>query len=470
MISIITKELVKKEVSSAETILNECFDMLLDFKHARGNLDEILKNFQPKLAECLYRLMQLYQALQRENKAVISLKSNYSKEEFKSIMESNDKLSKVVRATIELGKNLGDAYIWFFFRDNRTELNMHMQHQATGLYVGGVGGLGELEFIKKTCSIDGLYVLYHGITSVLRIGDFSLYDGKAGIVGVGELKTIQGEGDIVNVSACITLKDPFLKKSTFLEDTEVYDEKLKKLQENFSSLKRQLEKQHELIDGKNQKCIPTESQFYSYEPIDTLSINSPIAINEDKTLLLVACWRKHNNLFENLYCNEDECVFSDEFDKKFGQKLDEIIVPSSEFNVITEGGISPFFDSHIMPALWLPLKDDICRDLYFLNVVVRTFFNAVKLLQRFADDGFHVTRTDGLRGFEISLKTDGDHITLDNFDAVCYLITRCFMNTEDAYGYVLNSFKTFKEAKHKPGTTARFHIHLNNFGYNKEAR
>lgn len=94
----------------------------------------------------------------------------------------------------------------------------------------------------------------------------------------------------------------------------------------------------------------------------------------------------------------------------------------------------------------------------------------VFLLQRFADDGFHVTRTDGQRGFEISLKTDGDHITLDNFDAVCYLITRCFMNTEDAYGYVLNSFKTFKEAKHKPGTTARFHIHLNNFGYNKEAR
>ena len=44
------------------------------------------------------------------------------------------------------------------------------------------------------------------------------------------------------------------------------------------------------------------------------------------------------------------------------------------------------------------------------------------------------------------------------------------MNTEDAYGYVLNSFKTFKEAKHKPETTARFHIHLNNFGYNKEAR
>ena len=67
MTNIITKEFVEKQVSSAEATLNECFDMLLDFKHAWGNLDEILESFQPKLAECLYRLMQLYQALQREN-------------------------------------------------------------------------------------------------------------------------------------------------------------------------------------------------------------------------------------------------------------------------------------------------------------------------------------------------------------------------------------------------------------------
>ena len=43
------------------------------------------------------------------------------------------------------------------------------------------------------------------------------------------------------------------------------------------------------------------------------------------------------------------------------------------------------------------------------------------------------------------------------------------MNTDDAYGYVLNSFKAFKEAKYKPGTTARFHIHLKNFQINNKA-
>ena len=143
--------------------------------------------------------------------------------------------------------------------------------------------------------------------------------------------------------------------------------------------------------------------------------------------------------------------------------MDEIIVPSSEFNVIKEGGISPFFDSHIMPALWLPLSDSICRDLYFIKVEIKTIFNTAKLLQRFADDGFDVVRPDEQSDFEISMKADGEHITLDNFEAVCYLITRCFMNTDDAYGYVLNSFKAFKEAKYKPGTTARFHIHLKNF-------
>lgn len=149
MLKIITKEFVKEKISSAETTLDECFEMLLDFKHGRGDLGDILANFQPKLAECLYQLMQFYHELQKEKKHLISQKEKYSKQEFSTMMANNASFSKVVSQTIEIGKNLGDAYVWFFFRDNRSELDKHFQHNTTGLYVGGIGGLGELEFIKN---------------------------------------------------------------------------------------------------------------------------------------------------------------------------------------------------------------------------------------------------------------------------------------------------------------------------------
>ena len=61
-----------------------------------------------------------------------------------------------------------------------------------------------LEFIKNNQTIDGLFVVYHGITDMLRVGDFSLYANGIGIVGVGELKS-QREGDHISVTANITL-------------------------------------------------------------------------------------------------------------------------------------------------------------------------------------------------------------------------------------------------------------------------
>ena len=145
MLKIITKEFVKEKISSAETILDECFEMLLDFKHDRGDLGNILANFQPKLAECLYQLMQFYHELQKEKKYLISQKEKYSKQEFSTMMANNASFSKVVSQTIEIGKNLGDAYVWFFFRDNRSELDKHFQHNTTGLYVGGIGGSFDLD-------------------------------------------------------------------------------------------------------------------------------------------------------------------------------------------------------------------------------------------------------------------------------------------------------------------------------------
>jgi hypothetical protein len=200
MHSLISEEAVKRNIDAAEETLNKCFGMLMDIKHASDTLGDAVINFQPLLAGCLYDMMGFYQKLQAEKDFIISQKSTWEQALFKDAITTNAKYLKVVKEVITIGKTLGDAFSWFFYSKNRLELDMHFEHPSTGLFVTGVGGKGEIEFIKNNQKLDGLFVVYHGITDMLRVGDFSLYANGIGIVGIGELKS-QREGDHISVTA-----------------------------------------------------------------------------------------------------------------------------------------------------------------------------------------------------------------------------------------------------------------------------
>ena len=45
------------------------------------------------------------------------------------------------------------------------ELEKHYMHPDNGLFVSGIGGRGEIEFIKGNPTIDGYLVVYHAITN-----------------------------------------------------------------------------------------------------------------------------------------------------------------------------------------------------------------------------------------------------------------------------------------------------------------
>ena len=81
-IELLRKESVRTEIDKAETILRECFDMLIEFRHGRGDIGAILNDFQPKLAECLYELMLFYRKIQQEKKQLIQLKTHMTQKNF----------------------------------------------------------------------------------------------------------------------------------------------------------------------------------------------------------------------------------------------------------------------------------------------------------------------------------------------------------------------------------------------------
>lgn len=454
---LISSKTVKEKIDSAEIVLQECFDMLLDFKHARNNLGHALTSFQPKLAECLYELMEFYQELDCEKDRMISAKDSFSNESFVEIMRNNALFSEIVSNAIEIGKSLGDAFVWFFFRNNRSELDKHFEHEPTGLYVGGIGGRGELEFVKHSINIDGLYVIYHGITTMLRIGDFSLYDAKHGIVGVGELKTKKIDNHL-KISASITSKvniNP--SKDNLSSSTEA---QIKELQKEFPRLEKQLTLHPALLYSP--ECDSSLSAYTSYEHelINHLSPSTPISINNDSSLMLFAAWSQQRTLFEVLSTKETSGNFPD----NFVEKVESLIVPSTPYNELIMGTLTTQMAILRMPVFWWHINDDICRDIYFKRANIATLFNPAKLLQFFIDDGFSISKFGNLNEIEIVKTEDNHRIGIGHFESICDLVRQSLMQTTDVLAFLPKIISSIENGQYQSGTKIDMNIHLNNFG------
>ena len=137
------------------------------------------------------------QYLDSEVNEYIEIKESLDKEDFLEKMQKwkNQKLE--IKEVISIGKSIGDSFAYIFYRDSIEELEKHYKHPDNGLFVSGIGGRGEIEFIKENPTIDGYLVVYHSITNMLRIGDFSVcsLDGK--VIGTGEIKAGTLKRDII---------------------------------------------------------------------------------------------------------------------------------------------------------------------------------------------------------------------------------------------------------------------------------
>lgn len=461
---LITKDDVRGIINSAEKILYECFEMLLSLKHARDDLGDIILTFQPKLAECLYNLMQFYHKLKSEKKDLISQKSSYDTIEFSKIMAENASFQRIIKTTIEIGKSLGDAYAWFFFRDNKLELDKHFSHKSTGLYTSGIGGLGELEFIKNTQNIDGFYVLYHGITSMLRIGDFSLYSLDGGIIGVGEIKTKQ-DGDALNVSATITASVPIQGQINMqTRKTTSFEKHIQELQKDFPKIKKQLSEHPNAINAEEAEMTKEFYTSYDYEIVNKITVDNTIVINSDNSLMLVAGWSKYESLFDVLLGTEEEIKLPEDFK----DKALALTVPPSPYDMFIIGKFVNKLSRMSIPILWWDINDDICKNIYFYKTVISTVFNPAKLLQYYLNDGFEITQTGKLQDFKIQKIINNHRIEIGNFHSLCYLITNSLMKTEDVYTTSQTVTRSIEAGQIKPNSKINMQIHLNNFGLSKE--
>ena len=460
MVECITREKASQIISDAEKELIECFEMLLDFRHGRNNLAKALTEFQPKLAECLYSLMKFYQELKQEKDLLIAQKANIDFDIFTQAMAFNATLSQVVSNTISIGKDMGDAYAWFFYRDNRSELDKHFSHEPTGLFVAGIGGRGELEFIKNNSNIDGLFVLYHGITNMLRIGDFSLYDIERGIVGIGELKTTQN-GDHLRVTANITSRVNINPPDGIKQQpSEDFETSINILQKSFPKIRKQLQVQEDLLKQAQSDHNVSLMSSYEYELIDRLSQDTPVVINQDCSLMLVAAWSKYDALFDVLISEE----VADGLPDNIADLSNQLLEPPSQYNEFILGKLNTQTSILSIPILWWDIEDDACRDIYFRKICIGTIFNPAKLLQFYIDDGFQIEKFGRLEDIAISKTVDNKRVGIGHFSSICYLITNSLMKTPHVYAFSKKATNDILSGAYPPNSKIDMHIHLNNYG------
>ena len=383
------KKNVIKIIDNAQTVFEDCWNTLSKVKSKSVKLSENTEflEFQGKLANQIYNLNIFAE------KISIEIKNNLENEPYKSkLIEYREKLN--IAASI--GISLGDAYAWIFYMQERDLLNSHLKHCKNPPYREKIGLKAEIKLIETIHYFKKYFIIYHGITSYLRLGDISLYCFKnKKIVSIAEIKTKKMEYfKIHQVFHFVGLKDTEFYKN-ILEDQEIIKENDNTTNyEQIDRLNRQIESIANGIKVNEKEPIRKERvrNYDLCKKLNTFIFNSKKYIKLSNLLVLVKIKNKHKKLSNNLFSNYKE---------KFERSMDginELILKiidknrydnslcitgfhySNKLEIINNYGIPPTF--------WLPIKINNIKKIIFLNTIIKSIFNPEKFENLLLDEGF----------------------------------------------------------------------------------
>jgi hypothetical protein len=181
---------IRELVDRTQTDYEKCWAFLSSWKEGqlKPSLDQIL-DFQPRLGDAIFRLGQMHEALAGERTSLISRKQHLSSKWFNRRMKVLSAYQNALTEAIKIGRVIGDSFAWIFYQGERNRLRKHFLREPIFKIPSGLGGKGEIAFIKRFGVLNGHLLIYHGITSFLRIGDVSFWNPASNsITAIGELK------------------------------------------------------------------------------------------------------------------------------------------------------------------------------------------------------------------------------------------------------------------------------------------
>ncbi|WP_394664494.1 hypothetical protein [uncultured Sphingomonas sp.] len=205
--------MVAEAIDAAEQEFEWCLKVLAPLGGYAANSDfaEAVPRFQLRLLDAITALEQVYRRVKQEEKRVISRKPDLDQRWFRQRMVKLAFYTKALAHVLAIGRSIGDGFAWFFYESHRELIEEHRKHQRQPLLPPRIGALGERLTLQNMLVIDGKLMLYHGITTFLRIGDFTLIDLKTfEVAAIGELKSSRPDDEHVQTEVSLVSVNPKL--------------------------------------------------------------------------------------------------------------------------------------------------------------------------------------------------------------------------------------------------------------------
>ena len=390
---------IRELIDQAQIDYEACWNFLAEWK--QGNLkpssNQIL-DFQPQLGGAIFKLGRMHESLAKERTSLISRKKSLSAKWFNRRMKTLSGYQNALTEAIKIGRIIGDSFAWIFYQGERNRLQKHFLHEPIFKIPSGIGGRGELAFVKRFGVFNGHLLIYHGITSFLRIGDVSFWNLASNtITAIGELKA--GKATESGFGMRLHLLWPESSK-TFWETPKQSRPTVRKAQPNKND--QRLEKQLKTMAASLSlpqfaEVIKVRHQMHFDEfsaMAQKLDEGSTVVVNAGDGLLLVGLRhqrvrflssqllpRRSINLNKRLARIElhvgsiidmTQAEQPDNSNNLFINTLDLIAFPGTA------------------PILWWPIASEFARKMIFHEVTVMTLYNPAHLVRKLRIEGYDV--------------------------------------------------------------------------------
>lgn len=438
---------VKRVIDEATVRFEQCWGFLASLKNGKLRDDNGLTilQFQPELAAAISDLSSIYRRLAEEKDATVQRKRSLAPTWFVRRMRFLSSEQDVVRRVHYIGKSIGDGFAWFFYQNNVDYLNEHLKEPAQLLMPSGVGGYAELETVKKIPVASGHFLLYHGITSVLRLGDFSLINMKnLSVVTVGEIKAgkpSDGKLHIQMIFPCDPVTGDvsgFLRTPPQNSRAEVPHHALS------ASAKDRLNRQMHRMATAHSKLTSRPDRHLSYEIEDRYADFDRFltgirhgrisSMHMGESMLLIGLSIQRTSLYTRLAKSTKT-----DWKRKFEvlqRDVVGLIIPDRKDNAIYVG--SWYYDERaalspppgMTHPIWWPFSAENLRRIIFQEVLLFSIFNPAYLIQKLEGHGFTVTETPK-RNFSAEKRIDDRIIQLSGISHYFWFIQQYFFNESD---------------------------------------
>lgn len=184
---------VRRAIKRARGHHEWCWKVFVRLKSPREGDEELpqdIVHFQGRLVGAVSELEDLSAAVRVAMKHLKARRGRLSPRYFETHLAALGRYDTALADSLAISRAIGDAFAWFFYEHDRPLIQEHLKHDRQATLPVGVGGLGERLFVNSVRSLGGKLMIYHGVTTFLRIGDVSFVNLKTRRVeALGELKT-----------------------------------------------------------------------------------------------------------------------------------------------------------------------------------------------------------------------------------------------------------------------------------------